>query len=396
LQKLFSDNGKRATVRKIVHEAFGSYFVIDPTNLSQLRIRLSDRPPASELEERGIHQDAVNFHAAATLIDRASDGVKAFTGIIMELYAGDPKILLVDEPEAFLHPALASKLGYEISRAAAESDKRIFVSTHSPTFVMGCIQSGVPVNIIRLTYRSGVATARLLPSQEILEMMRNPLLRSTNLLSGLFYEFVIVTESDADRAFYQEINERLIRFKPEWGIPNCLFINAQNKQTIHTILRPLRKLGIPAAGIVDVDVLKEGGTVWTNQLDGINIPQITRGALATTRGAIKAAMDRSGMEMKRNGGVSILQGQEKEACKNLFDQLAQYGLFVVEGGELESWLKSLQASGHGPPWLVDIFEKMGEDPESTNYVKPTNGDVWKFLSNIKGWLVDPFRLGIPS
>jgi hypothetical protein len=396
LQKLFGDNRKRQIVRKIVHEAFGSYFVIDPTNLSQLRIRLSDRPPSSEIEERGIHQAAVEFHAAAAPIENSSDGVKAFTGIIMELHAGDPKILLVDEPEAFLHPALASKLGYEISRAATESDKRIFVSTHSPSFVMGCIQSGAPVNIIRLTYRSGVATARLLPSEELLEMMRNPLLRSTNLLSGLFYEFVIVTESDADRAFYQEINERLIRFKPEWGIPNCLFINAQNKQTIHTILRPLRKLGIPAAGIVDVDVLKEGGTVWANQLDGINVPQITRGALATTRGAIKAAMDGSGKDMKRAGGISILEAQDREACKNLFGQLAQYGLFVVEAGELESWLKPLQASGHGPPWLVDIFEKMGEDPENANYVKPTDDDVWKFLSNIKSWLTDPLRLGIPS
>jgi predicted ATPase len=396
LQVLFRDNDRRAIVRRIVEEAFGTFFVIDPTNLGKLRIRLSPRAPLDEIEEKGIHRDAVNFHSAAVSIEEASDGVKAFTGIITELYAGDPKILLVDEPEAFLHPALASKLGYEISRAAVQSDKRVFVSTHSPTFVMGCIQSGAPVNIIRLTYRSGVATARLLPSQELLEMMRNPLLRSTNLLSGLFYEFVVVTESDTDRAFYQEINERLIRFKPEWGIPNCLFINAQNKQTIHTILRPLRKLGIPAAGIVDVDVLKEGGTVWANQLDGINVPQITRGALAPTRSAIKAAMDSSGKDMKRDGGISILHGQDREACNNLFDQLAQYGLFVVEGGELESWLRSLHASGHGSPWLVDIFEKMGEDPENADYVRPTDGDVWKFLSNIKAWFADPLRLGIPS
>jgi hypothetical protein len=115
----------------------------------------------------------------------------------------------------FCTQLLAQKLGYEISRAAINSDKRVFASTHSPAFVMGCIQSGAPINIMRLTYRSGDATARLLPSQEILEMMRNPLLRSTNVLNGLFYEFVVVTESDTDRAFYQEANERLLRFKPE-------------------------------------------------------------------------------------------------------------------------------------------------------------------------------------
>jgi ABC-type cobalamin/Fe3+-siderophores transport system ATPase subunit len=395
LQVLFRNNQKRAEVRRIIEEAFGNYFVVDPTRMGTLRIRLSKRAPVNEMEERGIHQEAVDFHGTATPIENASDGVKAFVGIIIELIAGDPKILLIDEPEAFLHPALASKLGYEISRASVQSDKRVFASTHSPTFVMGCIQSGAPVNIVRLTYRDDVATARLLPSNEILEMMRNPLLRSTNVLNGLFYEFVIVTESDADRAFYQEANERLLRFKPEWGIPNCLFLNAQNKQTIHTILRPLRKLGIPAAGIVDVDVLKEGGIVWSNQLDGINVPQITRGAMAATRSAVKAAMDGTGSDMKRDGGLSILGGQEREGCRSLFNQLGEYGLFVVADGELESWLKPLGASGHGPPWLIDIFEKMGEDPDSVNYVKPNDGDVWKFLSNIKTWLTNPNRLGIP-
>lgn len=225
-QALFRDDAKRHEVRRIVVKAFGWYFVIDPTNLGQLRIRLADRAPKSDLEERGIHEEAVLFHSKAQLIDFASDGVKAFAGIVTELVAGDPRIVLIDEPEAFLHPSLAFELGYEVSRAALTADKRVFASTHSPTFVMGCIQSGAPVNIIRLTYRGGVATARLLPSGEILKLMRNPLLRSTGVLSGLFYEFVIVTESDADRAFYQEINERLLRFKPEWGIPNCLFINA--------------------------------------------------------------------------------------------------------------------------------------------------------------------------
>jgi AAA15 family ATPase/GTPase len=47
------------------------------------------------------------------LISDASDGVKAFIGILSELIAGDPKVILVDEPEAFLHPSLATTLGNE-------------------------------------------------------------------------------------------------------------------------------------------------------------------------------------------------------------------------------------------------------------------------------------------
>ncbi len=395
-QVLLRDNQKRSEVRRIVSDAFGSFFVIDPTNLGMLRIRFASRAPNGEMEERGIHEEAVAFHAAAQPVEEASDGVKAFTGIITEVIAGDPRVLLIDEPEAFLHPALAFTLGLEVSRAALNSDKRLFVSTHSPTFLMGCIQSGAPVNIVRLTYRNQVSTARILPSAEILELMRNPLLRSTGVLSGLFYEFVVVTESDADRAFYQEVNERLLRAKPAWGIPNCLFINAQNKQTVPTILRPLRRLGIPAAGIVDVDVLKEGGTVWSTLLSGAFVPELSHASLATQRAAINQALESTGKNMKRDGGLAILGETEREAAQNLLDQLAAYGVFTVPGGELESWLNSLGATGHGPSWLVKVFERMGEDPTDPSYVKPKDGDVWEFLSKVKSWLVAPARKGIPT
>lgn len=393
---LFTDDKKRADVRRIIHDAFNSFFVIDPTNLGQLRIRLSDRAPIDATEERGIDAKSIEFHKQAQLIGQASDGVKAFTGIITELIAGDPDILLIDEPEAFLHPSLASKLGLEVASAASKTEKRVFASTHSPAFLMGCIQSGAAINIVRLTYRGGIATARILPSADILPLMRNPLLRSTNVLQGLFYEFVIVTEADTDRAFYQEMNERLLRYQTEWGTPNCLFIHAQNKQTIPTILKPLRQLGIPAAGIIDIDVLKEGGTQWSNLVNSAGLPELERNGIATLRASVKDAMDKTGKDMKRDGGTAILDGSDKEAADNLLAKLAEYGLFVVPSGELEFWLKPLGVQGHGPNWLIQLFEKMGEDPESTAYIKPGRSDVWKFMSTIREWLVNPRRKGIPS
>lgn len=400
LQVLFHDDHKRHEVRRIIAEAFGAYFVIDPTNSGYFRIRLAKCPPENDRVERGLYKEALDFHAAAQPIELASDGVKAFTGIITELIAGDPRVVLIDEPEAFLHPSLAAKLGYEVSRAALASDKRVFVSTHSPSFVMGCIQSGAPLNIVRLTYRDGTATARVLPSGEVQELTRHPLLRSTNVLSGLFYEFIVVTESDADRAFYQEVNERLLRFKPDWGIPNCLFVNAQNKQTIKTIIEPLRKLGIPTAGIVDVDIIKDGGVVWSNLLDAAYFPSISHEGLSHMRAklmqAVKQVAEKTGRDIKRDGGIAILEPADAEAARGLFGQLADYGLFVVSIGELESWLKPLGAPGHGPLWLVNMFERMGEDPLSPSYVKPSDDDVWQFLAQVKAWLVDPKRKGIPN
>ena len=100
--------------------------------------------------------------------------------------------------------------------------------------------------------------------------------------------------------------------------------------------------------------------------------------------------------MKRDGGIQILEDSDQEALSNLFDKLAEYGLFIVPNGELESWLKPLNATGHGPNWLVEVFEKMGEDPSSDDYLKPSDGDVWSFIEKISVWFFNPKRKGIPK
>ena len=99
--------------------------------------------------------------------------------------------------------------------------------------------------------------------------------------------------------------------------------------------------------------------------------------------------------MKKDGGIELLKGQEREGCENLFSQLQGYGIFIVKNGEQESWLKPLGAIGHGSNWLIDIFEKMGEDPEKPNYIRPGKGDVWDFIGEIKQWISNPARKGVP-
>lgn len=396
VSKLFADDEKRLQVRNIIYEAFSEYFVISPINDGQLEIGFSNQNPLPALE-RSLSQESVEFHRNNTVIHQKSDGVKAFTGIIITLIADDPKIILLDEPEAFLHPSLSFKLGKEIGNILkTDQDKRLFVATHSANFLMGCIQSGVPVNIVRLTYSNKVPTARLLPSEKISKLIRHPLLRSVGTLNGLYYEYVIVTESDSDRAFYQEINERLLQFSPERGIPNCLFLNAQNKQTIHEIIKPLREMGVPCVGIADIDVIKEGGANWSNFTNCGFLPEVTRQETETARNRIKAKFDEKGIDFKRNGGVDVLNTADKEACNNLFERLEEYGIFVVRNGELESWLKPLGATGHSPKWLIEIFEKMGEDLNSADYIKPSNDDVWEFIGRIKNWFTNPNRKGIPD
>jgi predicted ATPase len=396
-QVLFRDESKRNEVRRVLHEAFGKFFALDPSAEGKLRAVFSDREPISDVEELGLNKAALDYYDEAELATEMSDGIKAFTGLITQIVAGEPDVLLVDEPEAFLYPPLAFKLGNEVARLTSKTGKNLFVSTHSAQFVMGCIHSGVPVNIVRLTYRSGIAHARVLSNSAILHMMRNPLLRSVGVVNALFYECVVVTEGDADRAFYQEINDRLLRFDNGRGIPNCLFLNAQNKQTVKTIIKPLRELGIPAAAVVDIDVIKEGGTVWSSFLESAFVPEIDRQALALSRKAVLTKLEETGKNMKRDGGINLLEKENREAAQNLVNAVAQYGLFIITSGELESWLTELgEQSLHGPNWLISIFEKMGEDPTSANYVKPGDGDVWDFVAGIRGWLLNNMRGGLPA
>lgn len=396
LSKLFIDNEARIEVRRIVHDAIGKYLVIDPTNVGRLRFRLSDREPEDDSEEQGWDERSRNFHANADLISESSDGVKAFVGMLTTLIAGEPHIMLIDEPEAFLHSTLSARLGREVTTALKESNKRLFVATHSSSFLMGCVQSGVPVNIVRLTHDGSSSTARLLHQDQLIPLMRNPLLRSIGVLDGLFFNAVVVTEADADRAFYQEINERLLHARDPRGIGGCLFLNAQNKQTVWDIVHPLRMLGIPTVGIVDIDVIKDGGKVWDKPMTGAFIPSISRNSFNVDRTNILEAFRRTGKDMKRDGGISLLAGDEFEACENFLSKLADYGVFVVPTGEIESWLTTLEIDRGKASWLNTIFEKMGSDPSDHEYVHPVQGDVWDFIGRIAEWVKNPHRKGIPD
>jgi predicted ATPase len=396
LARILVADKKREVLRKLTQNAFGFFFAVDAQQGDQLSVRFGKTAPP---DERSFNDDALEYMGNAADLTAVSDGVKAFTGMLLELHAGDPKIIIVDEPEAFLHPSLAFKLGKELATGAATEKKHVFAATHSAQFLMGAILSGAKINIVRLTYSGGAATARLLPSVDLEKLMRDPLLRSVGVLSGLFYDYVAVSEADADRAFYQEINERLLAANDPRGTPNVLFLNADNKQTIPRIVKPLRQLGIPAAIVTDIDVLVEGGDQWTRHLVAAAIPVGEHQAYGTRRANALLALQKADSNFKLNGGIDVLKEKDEsnfEAAENLFSDLSKYGVFVVPRGEVEAWLSSLDVSRNKGTWLRTIFEKMGNDPTAKEYVTPANGDVWDFLGLLQKWFVDPNRRGIPN
>jgi hypothetical protein len=389
LAALFRDDEARARIREVTADAFGLHFVLDPTGGTQLRIRMSRRAPEAASEEQGLDARARAFHAEATDIAEMSDGVKAFTGLTAAVLSADYRIMLVDEPEAFLHPPLARKLGKRLTQLAAERDARVLAATHSPEFLMGCVQAGKRVNIVRLTYKSGVPSATLLRADRLQTMMRDPLLRSTGVLGALFHEGAIVCEADADRVFYQEVNERLLA-GGRGGADGCIFLNAQNKQTIRRILRPLREMGIPAAAVVDLDIFK-GKEDFRDLLRSAFVPEVFEEHWERTRALLQQKL--RGDDYKA-GGILNLPRELRAAADLLLDGLAGFGVFVVPTGELECWLTHLEANGHGPEWLTQVFERMGTDSSHPGYLHPGDGDVWRFMRRVAAWIGDPLRRGM--
>jgi len=391
LMALFKDDEARKKIREYTAEAFGLYFTIDPTSMQQLRIGMSKRQPADNEEEQSLSERARKFHSNSTKISELSDGVKAFTGLISVSLSSDYKIILVDEPEAFLHPPLAKKLGNIITSLASKRGGNVFAATHSADFLMGCVQSGKDVNIVRLTYKNETATARILKSNQLEILLRDPLLRSAGVLSSLFHDSAVVTEADTDRAFYEEINERLLSFE-DAGIGDSIFLNAQNKQTVCRIIEPLRDMGIPAAAVVDLDIFKDK-TAFKKLLSAAKVPQNLINTWGSLRGQIKRAFEEKNSDPK-NDGLKKLEDSEKESAQNLIDNLKDYGIFLVPVGELEMWMKDLEVNGKGPSWLIKIFEQMGADPSDSNYIKPADNDVWFFIREIASWVDNPNRKGV--
>jgi hypothetical protein len=392
VESLFRNLDQLKEARQIVAAATGLFLTVDFTSLTKFYARLSPRPPADDDEEQALSPRAQAFHANARELLDYGDGIVALTGIVCSAVSEHHRVILIDEPEAFLHPPLIRRLASSLSGLAASRRKTIVVATHSADFLLGCVSSGRPFSLVRLTYEQQSATARALSDELVRTLTTNPLLRSTGCLSALFHRAAVVVEGSTDRAFYSEVNERLMAASR--GASECVFIEGNGKQSLWPVVRALRSLGVPAAAIVDIDVLKDGGAEWTKVLEAAFIPPALHASLNNQRQGLLNAFHATGKDMKRDGGMALLPLGEQTLFNQLDRTLGEYGVFLVPGGEVESWLKHLGGSGHGPHWLKNVFGSMGSDRADPSYLLPSDRDVWAFIDRIAVWVGDPKRVGV--
>ena len=191
LMHLFQNDDDRKKVREIIFDAFGLYFTIEQLSSDNLRIRLSPTEP--DENEQNWNAAARAFHGNALHIKEASDGVQAFVGIVCAVLSGDYRAILIDEPEAFLHPPLARKLGHQLT-SNLKAGGSLMASTHSPDFLMGCLQASPHVRVVRLEYSNGKSKGKIVDSAALTKLFKAPLLRSANVISALFHDGVVVAE----------------------------------------------------------------------------------------------------------------------------------------------------------------------------------------------------------
>jgi energy-coupling factor transporter ATP-binding protein EcfA2 len=124
LSRLFYSDEHRATVQAIVHDAFALWLVVDPFG-ENFEVKFSDVAPTTGTE-RSLSEAAAHFFNGCATFDKMSDGVRAFAGMVAAVVASDAKVILIDEPEAFLHPALCTKLARHLCSRAQAKGQQLF------------------------------------------------------------------------------------------------------------------------------------------------------------------------------------------------------------------------------------------------------------------------------
>ena len=329
------------------------------------------------------------------------DGMRSFAGVLLATSVGRESIMLIDEPEAFLHPPQARLLGTTLVQDR-NKERQLFIATHSADIVRGVLDAESPeVRVIRIRRSGSTNTVRLLSNERIKELWGDPLLRYSNILDGLFHESVVVCEADADCRFYAAILDAAMAGKTDdVRRPDLMFTHCGGKARLPVVIRALREVDVPVRAVADFDVLSEEeplksiveslGVDWSEiQADwrivktavdskkpDLNTDDVKKeigellSAVTTTtfppkaKAGIQTLLKRSSpwAHAKLVGKAFVPSGDPSKACERLLSKLRAGGLHVVEVGELEGYVRT--EGGHGPKWVNAVLTReLALDPE---------------------------------
>jgi len=409
LQGLFAAlDDTEDVLRTAFRETFHMDIRLDYSGMQQLLLRVADRFAEIPDDPR----KAYPVISAYPKLDDQGDGFRSFVGVVLSLLLSEGRVILLDEPEAFLHPAQSRQLGIWIASHAASVPGQIILATHNASFLSGILASGEQVDIFRMNRSDNTTEYVRIPPEATASLVSSPLLSSQRVLEAIFFKGVAVCEADADRAIYQTVATSHL------GSQEAMFVHAHNKQSVPQVVRLLRAAHIPVAAIVDLDALNsaadlrsliealgEGEIVESiaaqrDQLveqlgmpsdnnilisvrDGVAefLAQLERDehTLSGARGALnrlrKLASDWYDVKSK---GVAGFPAEAAEAAARLLADCRGLGLFLVPCGELEGWIDL--GTTRKNTWVVRALETLHteECPE------PLKAFVQSVLASVKG------------
>ena len=386
LQSLFMSQDIEAILKKAFNEAFKQDIKLDVSQLQKICLRIGKNVNEIPEDPRTAYTIAKDIPK----IDSQGDGYRSFAGIVIGLLICKNRIILLDEPEAFLHPAQAFFLGKWIGENCEKLGSQVLICSHSSNFLSGILTGTRDLDIFRL-HREGNRTFydKLVP-EVVNQLIGNPILSSQRVIEGIFHSGVVICEADADRAVYQSVAAICHNSNRE-----VLFIHAHNKQTLALVAEILKKAGTPVAVIADIDILrphKDLDNVYRVltekdmpadlkalqiQLDSfiesrpeekvLNelkrnvyefIAQLEKGdhSLEGARSALSRIKNETSKwsVIKRNGLDAL--NEEMPSASQLINTLSSVGLFVVPVGELEGWINL--GIHKKNKWIIPALEKI--------------------------------------
>lgn len=392
-----NDNYERYLSEK-VKQAFGTELIINKGAGKKIYLFIGERPLVTNGNDR-VSDTYLEQLGQLPQLQLQGDGIRGFVGVLLETFLTRHSVVFIDEPEAFLHPPQARLLGKMIAEELP-SKKQVILATHSEDFIKGLLDAGKPnVKILRITREGHFNNVSLLDNNEVKLIMKDSLLRYSDILKGLFHAKVVVCESDTDCCFYSTIYSALIDVGK---IPNqdILFMSCGGKYRIPDSIKALCELKVKVNIIVDFDILNEmnplrkiyeelGGSwpdienEWTivkNVIEqkkpdleraevGDKINEVLK--LRTDKSLSMDELERireivrktSPWDTAKSVGEEIIpSGDPERNYIKLKNTLAEKGIFVVEVGEIERFVKSV--GNTGTKWLTKVLEKdFINDPE---------------------------------
>ena len=392
------DDAIESRFSEVFRKAFRKDLVVHRNAGNNVPLHVGDRPEIKEGEDRVSISYLKRLEELPTLHDQG-DGMKSFVGVMLNTMLSKKSVTLIDEPEAFLHPPQARLLGQMLGKRDEDSGQLV-ISTHSGDFLRGVVDSSPDnLRIIRIRRDGDSNVISELSKDEISEIWNDPLLRHSNVLDGLFHEKVVVCEADSDCRFYSSVSQSVYE-KNQSTYPDVLLAHCGGKHRIPVVVNSLKKLGVPVNVIVDFDVLNSSKPLrsiweslggewqeiephWKMVKDEIEkkkpemssddvkdeISQIldnitSRQFPAEAKKKIEAILKKSSAwsHAKSTGKYYIPSGNASKAFDNLVTITNGKGLFIVEVGEAECFVKSV--GNHGPKWVSEVLTRdIGNDPE---------------------------------